>query len=107
MEKVYIDGPLHEYLDDLAGKTPAPGGGSGAALSASIGAALMSMVANYTVGNPKYKAGEERAADILIKAENYRADLQRLIDKDVEAYEKLSKGIRGAGKDSPVPDQLY
>ncbi len=107
MEKMYVDRPLREYLDDLARKTPVPGGGSAAALSASIGAALMSMVANYTVGDPKYKAGEEKAADILIKAENYRADLQRLIDKDVETYKKLSKGITDAGKDSPVPDQLY
>lgn len=104
---MYINGSIKNYLDGLAAKSPVPGGGSAAALSASIGAALMSMVANYTAVNHKRKDCEEKAADILVRTENYRSDLQALIDKDIAAYEKLSGAIKAAGKDSNVPDQLY
>jgi len=115
---MYIDEPLKEYLNDLAARKPAPGGGSAAALSAAIGASLISMVANYTAGNPKYKAGEERIADILKKSETYRRELQALVDRDVEAYEKLSAGIhpvrnsisngmKKAAKDPAELDGLY
>ena len=103
----YIKDSIQKYLDDLAARRPAPGGGSAAALSAATGAALMSMVANYTVGNPKYKENESRVADILKKSEKYRAELQALVDKDVEAYEKLSAGMKKIAKDSPELDKLY
>ncbi len=104
---MYIDNPISEYLGDLAAKKPAPGGGSAAALSAAIGAGLMSMVANYTAGNPKYKANEKQAAGILARSEKYRKMLQALVDRDVEAYEKLSAGIKKAEKDPAELDKLY
>ena len=104
---MYINKSLKEYLDDLAAKQPAPGGGSAAALAASIGASLMSMVANYTVGNPKYKGVEEKIVSALMKVENFRAELEGLIDEDVEAYNRLSKGIKEFGKDSAKLDEIY
>jgi len=104
---MYNDRPIHEYLNDLAARKPAPGGGSAAALSAAIGAALMSMVANYTAVNPKYKEGEARVAVISKKSERYRAELQALVDEDAEAYEKLSAGLKGTDKDSPQREGLY
>ena len=64
---MYINKPLREYLDDLAARKPAPGGGSAAALAASIGAALLVMVLNYTAGNEKYRQVQEKAAAILAK----------------------------------------
>ncbi len=88
---MYDSGSIKDYLRDLSAKLPAPGGGSAAALSASIGASLMCMVANYTVHNPKYKDVEEKAADILVRAGNFRDELELLVDKDIEAYKKLSK----------------
>jgi len=104
---MYLNKALSEYLNDLAAKSPAPGGGSAAALSASIGAALMSMVANYTIGNPKYKDAEQKSSAILEKSEKYMAKLEGLIDKDVEAYNKLSKGIKEAASDAAELDALY
>lgn len=104
---MYIDRPMREYLDDLAARIPAPGGGSAAALAASIGVGLMSMVANYTIGNPKYKNGEERIADLLVRCDRARAELQKLIDKDVEEYKKLSDGIKAATKDAGKIEALY
>ena len=98
---MYNEKPLRDYLNDLAARKPAPGGGSAAALSAATGAGLMSMVANYTVGNPKYKENEAKVSDILKKSEKYRAQLQALVDKDVEAYEKLSEKLKVARSQEP------
>ncbi|MCX5686409.1 MAG: cyclodeaminase/cyclohydrolase family protein [Candidatus Omnitrophica bacterium] len=104
---MYINRSLREYLNDLAAKKPAPGGGSASALAAAIGAGLMSMVANYTVGNPKYKAEEKKAADILARAGEAKAELERLVDADVEAYGKLSKAMKEFEKNSSELDAAY
>ena len=104
---MYIDGSIRGYLDDLAARKPAPGGGSAAALGAAVGVSLMSMVANYTIGNSKYKDNEKAVAGILLKAEKARIELQDLIDEDVRAYEKLSKGIKEQGKNSAKLDEIY
>jgi len=45
---------ISKFLDELASNSPAPGGGSVAALSGSLGAALTSMVCNLTIGKKKY-----------------------------------------------------
>lgn len=97
---------MKEYLDDLAAKKPAPGGGSAAALSAAIGACLMSMAANYTVGNPKYKDSEMKVADMLVKLSMFRERLQALIDEDVAAYSKLSKAMN-EHKKSPEKLEIF
>jgi formiminotetrahydrofolate cyclodeaminase len=91
---MYRDETLKKYLDDLAAKLPAPGGGSAAAMSAAMGAALISMVANFTVGKPKYSQYEQEVKEILEKSEKLREEFLGLVDKDVLAYQ--SKNIREA-----------
>jgi formiminotetrahydrofolate cyclodeaminase len=103
---MYIKGSVETYLNDLAARSPAPGGGSAAALQAATGCALMSMVANYTVGNPKYKDYEKKVSEILKKSEESRKRLQGLIDADVEAYGKLSKVMKET-KDAVKLDAAY
>lgn len=93
---MYLNKTIKEYLDDLSAKKAAPGGGSAAALQAATGVALMSMVANYTVG----------AQEILKKTEGTRKKLQGLIDADVEAYSKLSKTMKET-KDEVKLDTAY
>jgi len=104
---MYIDRAIKEYLSDLAARSPAPGGGSAAALAAAIGASLMSMVANYTIGNPNYKEVEGKVSSILKKSEEARHQLQKLIDADVEAYNKLSKAMKEPKGDAGVMDEAY
>ena len=104
---MYLGRPIKEYLDDLSAKRQSPGGGSAAALEAATGAALMSMVANYTIGNPKYKDCEKKAVDSLKKSEAARKRLQLLIDADVEAYNKLSKAKKERAKDAGQMDAAY
>ena len=103
---MYIKGSIEAYLNDLAARKPAPGGGSAAALQAATGAALMSMVANYTLGNSKYKDSEKDMAGILKKSEDARRDLQRIMDEDFEEYTKLSKAMKET-KDASRLDASY
>jgi formiminotetrahydrofolate cyclodeaminase len=91
---MYCDKSLKEYLNDLAAKLPAPGGGSAAALSAALGAALLSMVVNFTLGKPKYIQFEDELRAILEESEKLRAEFLHLVDLDVTAYQ--SKDARNA-----------
>lgn len=90
----YKDETLKKYLDDLAAKLPAPGGGSAAALTAAMGASLISMVVNFTLGKQKYAKYENELKGMLEKSEKLREEFLRLVDLDVVAYE--SKNIRDA-----------
>jgi len=90
----YKNQSLIKYLDDLSAKLPAPGGGSAAALNAAMGASLISMVVNFTLGKPKYAIFEAELREILRKSERLRKDFLGLVDLDVVAYQ--SKDIRKA-----------
>ncbi|HUI64584.1 MAG TPA: cyclodeaminase/cyclohydrolase family protein [Bacteroidota bacterium] len=80
---------LNAFLDELASSSPAPGGGSVAALSGALGAALTSMVCNLTVGKKKYAAVEDEMKKILAQAEEMRGLFTSLIDKDTAAFNKV------------------
>jgi len=85
---------LAKYLNDLAAKLPAPGGGSAAALNAALGASLVSMVVNFTLGKPKYAVFAKELKSILVKSENFRKLFLDLVDLDAKAYQ--SKDIKKA-----------
>lgn len=97
---MYVEGSLGTYLDDLASNKPAPGGGSGAACMGAAGAALLSMVGNFTVGKKKYKDVEEEVRGLLAVSERLRAEMMRLVDEDVEGYEAVTAAY-GMPKDTP------
>jgi formiminotetrahydrofolate cyclodeaminase len=77
---------LAAFLDDLASERPTPGGGGAAALCGSIGAALVSMVANLTIGKKNYEAVSEDLKTVNAKAEALRAELFHSIEEDVAAF---------------------
>lgn len=83
----YKNQNLVKYLNDLSAKLPAPGGGSAAALNAAMGASLISMVVNFTLGKPKYSAFEGELKEILVKSDKLRNDFLEMVDLDVIAYE--------------------
>lgn len=91
---MYKNESLKKYLNDLAAKLPAPGGGSAAAFNAGLGAALISMVVNFTLGKPKYAKYEKELKSILDKSEILRLEFLRLTDQDVVAYK--SRDLRDA-----------
>ena len=86
--------PVSTFLDQLASSAPAPGGGSAAALGAAIGAALVSMVANLTVGKKQYVDVEEDIQRILERSETLRRRCEELLEQDVAAYTMVSQAYK-------------
>jgi formiminotetrahydrofolate cyclodeaminase len=86
--------PVNDFLDALASKSPAPGGGGGAAMAGALGAALASMVCNLTVGKDKYAAVQDDIRSMLEKTESLRHQLTTLVEADEEAYNVLSAAYR-------------
>lgn len=82
-----------KFLDELASNLPAPGGGSVAALSGALGAALASMVANLTIGKKKYLEVEHEMKNILTKSQELRKQFTLLIDQDTEAFNKVMEAF--------------
>jgi methenyltetrahydrofolate cyclohydrolase len=91
---MYIDTLLHEYLDDLASDRPTPGGGSTAALSGAMGAALICMVARLTRGKADYAAVQPEIETIIERVERLRIRFQQLVQADIEAYGQLSASFK-------------
>ncbi|MDI6709670.1 MAG: cyclodeaminase/cyclohydrolase family protein [Thermoanaerobacterales bacterium] len=85
---------LQDFLARAASREATPGGGSVAALAGALAAAMAAMVANLTVGRPRYAAVESECREAIAQAENRRAVLQRLIDEDVRAFEALMAAYR-------------
>ena len=81
---------LTDYLDSLAGEAPAPGGGSATGLAGALGAALVCMVANYTVGRPKYAEVEDEVRAALEEADALRTQLMALAEADEKAYDAVA-----------------
>jgi glutamate formiminotransferase/formiminotetrahydrofolate cyclodeaminase len=82
------------FLSETASSSPAPGGGSVAALSGALGTALSSMVCNLTIGKEKYKDAEEEIKEVLAKSEKLRKELTILIDEDTKAFNDVIKAFR-------------
>ena len=83
------DKSLQVFLDELASRAPTPGGGSGAAVMGAMGAALVSMVCNLTVGKKGYEEVEDDLKDVLQQAEALRDRLTDMIRADVEVFDRL------------------
>jgi len=77
---------IAEYLEKAAAGTAVPGGGSVAALNASLAAGLTEMVANLTIGKKGYEAVAEEMNDIAGRTAELREKLTAAIDRDAEAY---------------------
>lgn len=83
-----------DFLDELSTDSPAPGGGSAAALAGSLGAALAAMVGNLTVGKKGYEAGFDELGAMAQKAQHVKAKLAAGIDRDTEAFNAILEAGR-------------
>ena len=77
---------IAKFLDELASEQPTPGGGGAAAVMGAVGAALVSMVANLTIGKKNYEAFDAELKEARAKAEALRAELTAAINEDVDAF---------------------
>jgi formiminotetrahydrofolate cyclodeaminase len=80
---------LERFLDELASSAPTPGGGSAAAIMGAMGAALVSMVCNLTIGKKDYEGIETDMRQALGEAEALRQRLTAMIAADVQAFDAL------------------
>lgn len=86
-----MDLSCREFIDVLASKAPAPGGGGAAAFVGAIGMALGNMVGSLTVGKPKYADVEADIIELKEQADALQDRLLALVAADAEAFEPLSR----------------
>ncbi len=85
---------IKEFLTVVASGEPVPGGGSVAALAASLAASLSEMVARLTINKAGNSALDERMAVLIDTASLLRARLTRDVDRDADAYAGVMKAFR-------------
>jgi formiminotetrahydrofolate cyclodeaminase len=85
---------VSQFGERLASAAPTPGGGSAAALGGALGAGLVSMVCNFTVGREKYADVEEEMQAVLRRSEELRAELEQAVEDDVAAYGGYSEASK-------------
>jgi glutamate formiminotransferase/formiminotetrahydrofolate cyclodeaminase len=83
-----------EFLDAVAADTPAPGGGSVAALTGALAAALTTMVARLTLGRKKYETVQVEMETLVAESERLRAALATRVIQDAEAYDQVVAAYR-------------
>lgn len=89
-----------QFLAELAGKAPTPGGGGASALVGAAGVALGNMVGSLTTGKKKYAAVEAGIQALNARAETLRGELEALVQADAEAFAPLAAAY-GLPKDTP------
>ena len=93
----YSELSLRAFSEALASDAPTPGGGSAAAVAASLAASLVGMVTRLSLERPRYAAYEQTHARALEAAEQARRRFLELADEDSAAYSALVQA-RGAAK---------
>ncbi|HHY60834.1 MAG TPA: cyclodeaminase/cyclohydrolase family protein [Clostridia bacterium] len=89
-----FDTSLREVLAASASDAPTPGGGSVSAIVGSFGVAMVSMVANLTVGKEKYKDVEPQVKVILEKTGKLMNRLEELVQEDIKAFGKFMEVLK-------------
>jgi methenyltetrahydrofolate cyclohydrolase len=87
-------GSVAKFLDDLASGAPTPGGGSAAAIMGAMGAALVSMVCNVTIGKKGLEAAEPGMKTLREQAEKLRVRLAAMVADDSAAFDGLMAAYR-------------
>jgi len=93
-DRALMDLTVAEFLDQLASGAPTPGGGAAAALAGALGAALVSMVCNLTIGRERYAATDAEAREILAQATSLLTTLRDGAQHDADAYGRLMNAFR-------------
>ena len=95
-KKAFCALPVEEFVLQLSSKAPVPGGGGAAALAGALGAALGGMVANLTIGKPKYADVEDEIQGLKVAAYRLQKELLALVEKDAEVFAPLAGAYRMA-----------
>jgi glutamate formiminotransferase/formiminotetrahydrofolate cyclodeaminase len=85
---------LRQFANELSMDSPAPGGGSVAALCGALSTALSAMVANLTVGKKGYEEVREEMIVTAVRAQTLKDGLLDAVDKDTRAFNKVMEAFR-------------
>jgi len=92
--RLYAAQEKADFLDELANSSPTPGGGSAAAYSGAMGAGLVAMVAQLSIGKKKYANVENEMKAILTEVEVLRAKLTQAVDDDAASFEAIMQSFK-------------
>lgn len=85
---------VKDFVAETASDSPAPGGGSVAALAAAQAAALLGMVANLTVKSKKYEELHEEMAKYADECKKYEEEFIDFIDKDANSFNSVMEAFK-------------
>jgi glutamate formiminotransferase len=85
---------VERFVDEVSSNSPAPGGGSVAALAGSLGAALAAMVANLTVGKTGYESAWDASSKLAERAQALKVALLGAVDDDTKAFDDVLAAMR-------------
>jgi glutamate formiminotransferase/formiminotetrahydrofolate cyclodeaminase len=94
VEKSLIDKNLREFVNELSIDSPAPGGGSTAALCGALSSALSSMVSNLTYCKKGYEDVQEKVKAWAVAAQDLKEEFLRAVDLDTLAFNKVMDAFR-------------
>jgi len=91
---------LRAFADELSSDSPAPGGGSVAALAAACGAGLAAMVSSLAHAKKGYEQKHEALERIGVRAQELKDRLLGAVDADTAAFDRYLSALRlPAGSD--------
>ncbi|MBI5059490.1 cyclodeaminase/cyclohydrolase family protein [candidate division KSB1 bacterium] len=93
--------PVAGFVEQIAAKSAAPGGGSAAALAGAIGSGLLTMVINFTVDKKDYAAVAPHLSQLKQVTEEARAALVKLVDEDTDAFNRFRVANKLPERDDP------
>jgi len=80
---------VREFCNETLSDSPAPGGGSVAALMGALGASLGGMVANLSASKRGWDDKLEYFSNWAVKAQSLKDELLALVDEDTNAFNKV------------------
>jgi len=93
-ENALVEMKLTDFIDEVSRESPAPGGGSIAALSGSLGVALNSMVSNLTANKRGSEGVDKILNEVAEKCQEIKQQLVRAIDDDTNAFNSFMDARR-------------
>ncbi len=89
MEKRLSELTVRTFVEHLATSDPVPGGGSAAAMAGAMGAALVHMVVELTMGRPAADGNEDALTRTRSAAVAWQSELINLAELDANAYDAV------------------
>ena len=89
-----VSASLREFTDELSTDSPAPGGGSVAALAGALGAAFAAMVANLSHAKKGLESRQDRLDAIAVRGQEIKDHMLTAVDADTAAFDRLLEAMR-------------